>query len=161
MRLFEEIWAKYSQNLPFRSKYNADSQIETKPGPTDELLQTKPIAKFSQKALTLQSTFYLNFRERQTISTNIDSIAIKYWYYCFILRPPPHPHVLERDWTPGRIGMDGSHAVKAWESTTLDCKTSAFATSRLSLTRSAPPIDARLARERNKTQKTVLQKKYL
>ena len=42
MRLFQEIWAKYSQNLPFRSKYNADSQIDTKPGPTDEHLQTKP-----------------------------------------------------------------------------------------------------------------------
>ena len=25
--------------------YNADSQIDTKPGPTDELLQTKPKAK--------------------------------------------------------------------------------------------------------------------
>ena len=76
MIFFAEILAKYSLNLPFWSKYNADSQIETKPGPTDELLQTKPIAKFSQKALTLQSTFYLNFRERQTISTNIDSIAL-------------------------------------------------------------------------------------
>ena len=43
MLFFAEILAKYSQNLPFWSKYNADSQIETKPGPTDELLQTKPI----------------------------------------------------------------------------------------------------------------------
>ena len=42
MRLFEEIWTKYSQNLPCWSKYNADSQIDTKPGPTDELFKTKP-----------------------------------------------------------------------------------------------------------------------
>ena len=42
MRFFEEIWAKYSQTLPYWSKHNADSQIDTKPGPTDQLLQTKP-----------------------------------------------------------------------------------------------------------------------
>ena len=47
MLFFAEIAAKYSQNLPFWSKYNADSQIETKPGPTDELLQTKPIGIIS------------------------------------------------------------------------------------------------------------------
>ena len=95
---------------------------------------------------------------RLSSSLRIDTFSV---YIIASYCPPPHPHVLERDCTPGRIGMDGSHAVKAWESTTLDCTTSAFAASRLSLTRSAPQIDARFARKRNKTQKTVLQKKYL
>ena len=49
--------------------------------------------------------------------------------------------------------MDGSHAVKALESTTLDCTTSAFTASQLSLTRSAAPIDARFARKINETRK--------
>ena len=35
MRFFEKIWAKCSKALPFWSKHNADSQIDTNPGPTD------------------------------------------------------------------------------------------------------------------------------
>ena len=82
---------------------------------------------------------------RMSSSLRIDTFSV---YIIASYCPPPHPHVLERDCTPGRIGMDGSHAVKAWESTTLDCTTSAFAASRLSLTRSAQQIDARFARKK-------------
>ena len=87
---------------------------------------------------------------RMSSSLRIDTFSV---YIIASYCPQPHPHVLERDCTPGRIGMDGSHAVKAWESTTLDCTTSAFDASRLSLTRSAPQIDARFARDRKKNTK--------
>ena len=79
MRFFEEIWAKYSQTLPYWSKYNADSQIDTKPGPTDKLLQTKP------KSYRVNPDFYSPTPTQST----------------FFKPPPPLPD--EKTYTPPHL----------------------------------------------------------
>ena len=101
--------------------------------------------------------YFFTSRKKKLEICNLKKFRFIFWDYCRIVfsrrlrGSEANRKKRGRDWTPGRIGMYGFHTVKAWESTTFDCTTSAVAALRFSLVRfaySAPPLAVRSAFER-------------